>query len=174
MSRESSNFENSILLDSPPNNELDNILPIKSIDPVLNMSIGARQVSIGDVATATQQSQLLANVSTNKQLGIIQGYGNTNQMDSSGILESNLSINLSPSELKFRRNTFWKSCCNSIIDKRATVFFTQVAIGAIVIFFAMSKMWISEEHKCSGADPSIYIGLISVILGWFVPAPSMV
>ena len=145
----------------------------------LGLLLAAKHISIGDIATDAQQSRLLADAEVGRQLGMIKESidpshrNNTAQNHFDELLNTDKQMASRSTELEFRRNTFWKSCCDSVIDRRATVFFTQVAIGAIVIFFAMSKMWTSESYQCSGDDPSVYVGLISVILGWFVPAPSM-
>lgn len=147
-----------------------------------NLQLAARRVNIGDVVTPSQQSRLIADAEIGQQLGMMREsidpshYGGnvfTARSNIEDILDVDRNMATQSAELEFRRNTFWKSCCSSVIDRRATVFFTQVAIGIIVIFFAMSKIWVSEPQDCTGDDPSVYIGLISVILGWFVPAPSM-
>jgi len=137
--------------------------------------LSAIKINIDDVETPGHQSRLLADAYIGNRLGLMRESINpvSAETGANDIFYSNQRLNSRTDELEFKRNTFWKSCCDSVIDRRATVFFTQVAIGAIVIFFAMAKMWLSSPYRCSGDDPSVYIGLISVILGWFVPAPSM-
>jgi hypothetical protein len=154
-------------------NNVGNMLCIKT--PTNKSTLSAKKMNITDVATPRGQTQLVADAHMNNSLGMIQGSINSNNIGNydSDNFYSNRRLNSRTDELEFKRNTFWKSCCDSVIDRRATVFFTQVAIGAIVIFFAMAKMLLSSPYRCSGDDPSVYVGLISVILGWFVPAPSM-
>jgi hypothetical protein len=76
-------------------------------------------------------------------------------------------------ELEFRRNTFWKSCCDSVIDRRATVFFAQVGFASVVMMFVMAQLFLAEPYRCDGDDPTIYVRLITLIVGWFAPQPSM-
>jgi hypothetical protein len=143
--------------------------------PTNKSMLSAKKMDITDVTTPRCQSQLVADAYISNQLGMIRGSINSDNIENDDCdhFYSNRRLNSRTDELEFKRNTFWKSCCDSVIDRRATVFFTQVAIGAVVIFFAMAKMLLSSPYRCSGDDPSVYVGLISVILGWFVPAPSM-
>jgi hypothetical protein len=72
----------------------------------------------------------------------------------------------------FRRNTYWKSCCSRTLDKRATIFFTQVAFGVLVVGFSMGQ--IIALDKCDpSADSGMYLSLITLVLGWFAPSPSL-
>lgn len=76
-------------------------------------------------------------------------------------------------EMDFRRDTFWKSCCNCVLDRRATIFFTQVAFGTVVIAFSMARITMIRPRDCVGDDPSIYLAMITLVLGWFAPQPTM-
>jgi len=77
-------------------------------------------------------------------------------------------------ELGFRRRTFWKSCCGQIIDRRATQFFVQVFIGAGVMIFCMAKIWQAVPlHDCTGEDTTVYFSLLSALVGFYIPSPSM-
>ena len=144
----------------------------------------AKRVIIGNVESIERETRMIADADVSRQLGMIResidpshrhsnNFIDTDNCDFNNIIEVDRRMSARSTELEWRRNTFWKSCCDSVIDRRATVFFTQVAIGVIVAIFAMSKIWRSEPHRCSGDDPSVFIGLISMILGWFAPAPSM-
>ena len=76
-------------------------------------------------------------------------------------------------ELGFRRRTFWKSCCG-VIDRRATQFFVQVMIGAGVMIFCMAKIWQAVPlHGCTGEDTTVYFSLLSALVGFYIPSPSM-
>jgi hypothetical protein len=146
--------------------------------PLVSHRLGAIRMNVNNVATPGHQTRLLADADISNRLGLMQEtisnkYVDDTDNDFRNDMITDRRTESRALELEFKRNTFWKSCCDSVIDRRATVFFTQVAIGAIVVFFAMAKIWLAEPHRCSGDDPSVYIGLISVILGWFVPAPSM-
>ena len=77
-------------------------------------------------------------------------------------------------ELGFRRRTFWKSFCGQIIDRRATQFFVQVFIGAGVMIFCMAKIWQAVPlHDCTGEDTTVYFSLLSALVGFYIPSPSM-
>jgi hypothetical protein len=74
----------------------------------------------------------------------------------------------------FVRQTFWKSCCGLMVDKRAIQYFVQVAIGSTVMFFCMMKIWHGgPNHVCTGEDITVYISLLSAIVGFYIPAPTM-
>lgn len=72
-------------------------------------------------------------------------------------------------ELEFRRDVMWKSCCGQVIDRRATQYFTQVVIGSIVMGFCMAKIYTAEE----GEDTTVYFSLLSTLVGFYIPAPTM-
>lgn len=155
----------------------------KSKDIVLESS--KRDIEGIDTKTPAVLTRLLSrtDIEIDRQLGIIREsmdpdyrFKYESPPAESGlnqIIDTEQRLAARASEMEFRRTTFWKSCCDSVIDRRATVFFTQVGIGAFVIIFAMAKLWMSQPYRCNGDDPSVFIGLISVILGWFVPAPSL-
>lgn len=151
-----------------------------------NMFISGRRVNVSNVETKERQNRIINDAEISRQLGMIKEtiapdyerrrystsvVNNTTDVDE--ILNNDMRMVAQSTELEFRRNTFWKSCCDIVIDRRATVFFTQVGVGAFVAIFAMMKILTSDPYSCSGDDPSVYIGLISMILGWFAPAPSM-
>lgn len=77
-------------------------------------------------------------------------------------------------EMGFRRRTFWKSCCGQVIDRRAIQFFTQVLIGSTVMTFCMAKIWQAIPlHGCTGEDTTVYFSLLSALVGYYIPSPSM-
>jgi hypothetical protein len=77
-------------------------------------------------------------------------------------------------EMGFRRQTFWRSCCGLILDRRATQFFVQVCIGVSVMIFCMAKIWQAEYlHGCTGEDTTIYFSLLSALVGFYIPSPTM-
>lgn len=77
-------------------------------------------------------------------------------------------------ELGFRRRTFWKTCCGQIIDRRATQFFVQVMIGSGVMLFCMAKIWQAVPLTgCTGEDTTVYFSLLSALVGFYIPSPSM-
>jgi hypothetical protein len=81
-------------------------------------------------------------------------------------------------ELGFRRETFWKACFGIVIDKRATQYFVQVVIGSCVMTFCMAKIWISnncdtQEPTCVRVDTTVYFSLLSALVGFYIPSPSL-
>jgi hypothetical protein len=77
-------------------------------------------------------------------------------------------------EIGFRRRTFWKSCCGQIIDRRATQFFVQVFIGVGIMVFCMVKICLAVPLEgCTGEDTTVYFSLLSALVGFYIPSPSM-
>ena len=77
-------------------------------------------------------------------------------------------------EIGFRRRTFWKSCCGAVVDRRAIQFFVQVIIGSGVMLFCMAKIWQAVPlHGCTGEDTTVYFSLLSALVGFYIPSPSM-
>ena len=70
-------------------------------------------------------------------------------------------------ELIDTENTY-KSCCISS-DKRALAFFSQFTISLMVMLFSFYKLINSD--RCE--DTQVYIGLITMIIGVYLPAPKM-
>lgn len=74
-------------------------------------------------------------------------------------------------ELEFRRKTFWKSCCG-VIDKRAFQYIIQVVIGFVVFIFCMYRVSVAPPRFCDSEDnTTVYIAIITSIIGWFLPSP---
>jgi hypothetical protein len=77
-------------------------------------------------------------------------------------------------EIGFRRRTFWKSCCGQIIDRRATQFFAQIFIGVGIMVFCMVKICLAVPlYGCDGEDTTVYFSLLSALVGFYIPSPSM-
>jgi len=64
-------------------------------------------------------------------------------------------------------NTY-KSCCLTS-DKRALQFFSQFTISVCILLFSMYMLINAEE--CS--ESQVYIGLITMIIGVYIPQPSI-
>ena len=62
----------------------------------------------------------------------------------------------------------WKSCCVRS-DKRAISFFSQLSISVLVIVFCLYQL----IHLTTCNDQQAYIGLLTLILGVWLPAPAM-
>lgn len=64
-------------------------------------------------------------------------------------------------------NTY-KSCCITS-DKRALAFFSQFTISIMIMLFSFYKLINSD--RCE--DTQVYIGLITMIIGVYLPNPKM-
>tara|TARA_R110000787_G_scaffold1972_2_gene8207 strand:+ start:3785 stop:4120 length:336 start_codon:yes stop_codon:yes gene_type:complete len=63
----------------------------------------------------------------------------------------------------------WESCCGIILDRRATVFFSQLVIASVVIIFCIYQL--INSITCE-AD-SLYSGMLTLIIGIYLPSPSL-
>ena len=72
-------------------------------------------------------------------------------------------------ELGFRRDTFWKSCCGSVVDRRVVQFFVQLGVGSLVILFCIGKISLAND----GENLTVYFSLLSALVGYFIPSPSL-
>jgi hypothetical protein len=60
------------------------------------------------------------------------------------------------------------------IDRRVIRFFVQVFIGAGVMIFCMVKIWQAMPlNGCIGGDTTLYFSLLSAMVGFYIPSPSM-
>lgn len=115
------------------------------------------------------RKEFIKNKRLNSQLGLSTNVSMTGTPENEEII-----TNERKEELGFRRQTFWKSCGGCIVDRRIMQFFVQVFIGLIVIIFCMIKIFlIGPTYSCSGEDPSVYFSLLSTIIGFFIPSPSL-
>jgi hypothetical protein len=69
---------------------------------------------------------------------------------------------------KLRYETTWDSCCLRL-DKRATIFFSQLSISILVMVF--STIQLVRLVDCESQQA--YIGLLTLCLGVWLPQPSM-
>jgi hypothetical protein len=137
-----------------------------------------QQVSIPkyDIYTHIENEKLLntkRNIRMESQLGLTPATLSI-ATDTSDDTNANNRRSDRQEELGFRRHTFWKSCCGLILDRRATQFFVQVFIGASVMVFCMTKIWQAVPvHGCTGEDTTVYFTLLSALVGFYIPSPTM-
>ena len=62
----------------------------------------------------------------------------------------------------------WTSCCLKL-DKRATIFFSQLSISLIIIAFCLYQL----VHLVDCEPQQAYIGLLTLVLGVWLPQPNM-
>jgi hypothetical protein len=60
----------------------------------------------------------------------------------------------------------WKSCC-MVLDRRAVMYFTQIAIIAGTMGFSISQLYRNET--CEGQQA--YLGLLTMLIGILIPNP---
>lgn len=64
----------------------------------------------------------------------------------------------------------YQCCCtNGMTDKRVLIYCTQVAFGLIVMLFCITQLYIDD--RCDRT--SIYLPLLTSIIGYFLPSPTM-
>jgi hypothetical protein len=62
----------------------------------------------------------------------------------------------------------WTSCCIQM-DKRAAMFFSQLAISLITIFFCLYQL--INVDTCEAQ--SLYSSLLTLVLGVYLPSPKI-
>jgi len=84
----------------------------------------------------------------------------------------NTSETLSSNENKnnYIERYMWKSCCGMLIDRRAVIFFSQLAISISIIIFCMTQLWIHHDD-CD--KNQLYTGILMTIVGVHLPQPKM-
>ena len=68
-----------------------------------------------------------------------------------------------------KRNT-WRSCCGKTIDRRAVMYFTQIAIISLTMLFTIYQL----TTLASCESQSVYVGLLTMLLGILCPNPKFV
>lgn len=75
---------------------------------------------------------------------------------------------------KFEQENYWKSCCGSIVDRRTLTYVVQVIASFGAIVFCMAKIWNADQQECSGEDITIWVSLLSTIIGAYIPTAPLV
>jgi hypothetical protein len=63
-------------------------------------------------------------------------------------------------------DNIWRSCC-LVVDKRMIVFISQLVIAFAVISFSFVQLARSEDCESN----QLYVGLVTMIIGIFLPSP---
>lgn len=66
-------------------------------------------------------------------------------------------------------DNIYKSCCLQV-DRRAVMFFTQLSFSIFVLGFSS---WHLSKNDQDCNRTHLYTGLLTLILGWWAPAPSL-
>lgn len=93
---------------------------------------------------------------------------NTNipRINSRELLNIERAVKIESEHIK--NDTEWKSCC-LVMDRRFVVFITQFSISLAVLFFSMYKLLTSLT--CD--ETQVYIGLLTMIIGVYMPQPTI-
>ena len=62
----------------------------------------------------------------------------------------------------------WKSCC-LVIDKHATIFFSQLSIAIVTVVFCIVQLSLSKTCE----RDSLYSGMLTLVLGVYLPTPRL-
>lgn len=76
--------------------------------------------------------------------------------------------------LSFEQENYWKSCCGSIVDRRTLTYIVQVIASFGAIIFCMAKIWNADQQECTGEDITIWVSLLSTIIGAYIPTAPLV
>ena len=62
----------------------------------------------------------------------------------------------------------WRSCCLAA-DPKAVIFFSQLSIALITVFFCIFQLVTLKECEAQ----SLYSSILMLVLGVYIPQPSM-
>ena len=71
-------------------------------------------------------------------------------------------------ERAYQHKTTWRSCCQ-VLDKRATIFFAQLAFSLIIVGFCVGMLITNQDCPTF----SRWSPLLVLILGVWLPQPSL-
>jgi hypothetical protein len=74
--------------------------------------------------------------------------------------------------VEFKQNTFFRSCCGLVCDKRLLKFIMTVVISLLVLSFCMAQIIRNDDLECK-ENLNIYFTILGAILSYYVPAPSL-
>jgi hypothetical protein len=82
------------------------------------------------------------------------------------MIDNELNVLVNIPEEKINEDNLWRSCC-LVTDKRMIVFFSQLIIGISVISFSFIQLARNDECESN----QLYVGLVTMIIGIFLPSP---
>ncbi len=80
-----------------------------------------------------------------------------------------MNIVVAPVEESADDDNTWKSCGNCTVDKRSTVFFSQLTIAITVIIFCIAQLSLSDSCE----KDSLYSGILMLVVGVYLPSPQI-
>ena len=63
----------------------------------------------------------------------------------------------------------WRSCCLEI-DKRATLFFTQLGLTLILLCLCIIEL-VKQKNSCEDSAP--YLALLATLIAYWLPQPTL-
>ncbi len=95
---------------------------------------------------------------------------NMNTTDTKSDFRETVPLARSKSELEteFKRRVLWRSCCVEL-DRRAVLFFSQLAISMILVLFCVIMLVFHQD--C--ATFSKYSPLVTLLVGVWLPQPQL-
>jgi hypothetical protein len=87
--------------------------------------------------------------------------------------DTNKKLKRSKSSTAFTRENFYKTCCGSIIDRRALLFFTQLCISLIGIGFSIYKLSHIPTTAESCTEQNAWFIMLSSTLAVWLPTPKL-
>lgn len=81
---------------------------------------------------------------------------------------SPLARSRSEIEKEFKRKVMWQSCCMEL-DRRAVLYFSQLAISMILVVFCVTMLVLHQD--CSTF--SKYSPLVTLLVGVWLPQPQL-
>ena len=79
------------------------------------------------------------------------------------------ALDMEDKKIEVELENEFKSCCGCNTDKRLLQFYSQLTFSLTTIAFCIAKLALSEscEHD------SLYSGLLMMVVGTWLPSPSM-
>ena len=79
------------------------------------------------------------------------------------------ALDMEDKKIEVELENEFKSCCGCNTDKRLLQFYSQLTFSLTTIAFCITKLALSEscEHD------SLYSGLLMMVVGTWLPSPSM-
>ena len=78
-------------------------------------------------------------------------------------------LDIVKNELEFKHDNTWQSCCFQA-DKRFVTYIVQILFMIALFVFCVNRI-VFFQGECS--DQTVYIGLISGLIGWVLPSPTI-
>ena len=81
----------------------------------------------------------------------------------------NHKLDIVKHELQFEHDNTWRSCCFQL-DKRFVTYIVQILFMIALFTFCVNRIAFFQGD-CS--SQTVYIGLISGLIGWVLPSPTI-